>query len=120
MVSNFQSTGSTRPRTNTRVAPSATEPSTSLPNPNHAVDDEDEDMMNTDFAKELARGMEELMKEMGGGAESLFSQPPPASSNASGAGSFQDTIKETMERLRASESVRPPFLCMCTSARHLF
>ncbi|KAF8992823.1 Pex19 protein family-domain-containing protein [Cyathus striatus] len=57
----------TRPRTNTRVdAPPKSIPSLPL-HPALAEQDEDEDAMSAEFTKELARGMESLMREITSG-----------------------------------------------------
>jgi len=56
-----------RRRTNTRVDA----PPTSLPGsgpPLQTTSEADEDELNVDFARELAKGMEDLMKELGAGA----------------------------------------------------
>ncbi|KAJ7145899.1 Pex19 protein family-domain-containing protein [Mycena epipterygia] len=80
-----------RPRTNTRVdAPPLPAPGNGLPNVKEG--DEDADALTADFAAELARGMESLMREIAGEAGA-------ASGSGSGAGPDEAALKAAWEAM---------------------
>ncbi|KAF8982835.1 Peroxisome chaperone and import receptor [Entomortierella lignicola] len=100
-------------------------PESLLLHPEDLVDEDDEDLegLDSDFSKQLASGMEELMKEMNANPElqksfeEMFKgldvngkapgEPSSSSSAAASpkvgsAGSFQDRIAQTMDKLKDS------------------
>nr|GAT59084.1 predicted protein [Mycena chlorophos] len=118
-----------RPRTNTRVdAPPVPIPGNGLAGV--AESEEDADALAADFAAELARGMENLMREISGSGEGGASEPVPneeelkaaweamliesmngmggndeqgSSSSAGATNDFQAKIKQAMGKLKEGE-----------------
>lgn len=83
-----------RPRTNTRVDA----PLTSIPNSTN-LDTTDEGEEELDFGRELAKGMENLMREL-----SAIEGMNGAGQNETTGSGFQDKIKQAVNKLKESES----------------
>ncbi|RDB16460.1 Peroxisomal biogenesis factor 19 [Hypsizygus marmoreus] len=87
-------TSFSRPRTNTRVdAPPMSVPGSGRAVALDSTDEADEDELSAEFSRELAKGMESLMREIGGG---------PLPGEAAGSGSDQLDDKEAQQAFKAA------------------